>query len=42
MVEDTGVVLMSFSPTAEVPTSTSLPAILAGGTVLSSTSAAET
>ena len=40
MARDTGVVLMSLSPTAEVPISTSLPAILSGGTRLSSTSTA--
>ena len=33
MADDTGVVLMSFSPTAEVPISTSLPLILSGGTL---------
>ena len=38
----TGVVLMSMRPTAEVPISTSLPAILSGATLPSSTSTAET
>ena len=42
MAGEIGVVLMSFRPTAEVPISTSLPAILSGATVLSSTSIAET
>ena len=37
MARDTGVVLMSWRPTAEVPISTSLPAIMSGATFFSST-----
>ena len=37
MARDTGVVLMSLRPTAEVPIRTSLPAIMSGATFFSST-----
>ena len=37
MARETGVVLMSLRPTAEVPIKTSLPAIFSGATVRSST-----
>ena len=42
MARDTGVVLMSLRPTAEVPISTSLPAIMSGATFFSSTLTAGT
>ena len=37
MAPETGVVLMSLRPTAEVPIKTSLPAIMSGATFFSST-----